>query len=143
MRIAVAESLGWVSKMVPSNEEMEDARLGRGAYKGMAGCPVGGGPLGGMQFLHWMSPSGERVAPPNFPSDLNAMHGVEKDLENAGWLCSYLRQLHLVCNGRELLMQGSTSLCNPLSFKQLAELIHATAAQRCEAYLRVKGLWKE
>ncbi len=63
-------------------------------------------------------------------NDLNACHEMEKalPLEN---VCSYMFKLSWVMR------------CPPAEKGQLHTfLFHATAAQRCEAFLRTLGLWE-
>lgn len=61
---------------------------------------------------------------PNYLEDLNAMHEVEKALDDHQWEV-YWYILARITPGRP------TSVC------------HATASQRAEAYLRTIGKWKE
>lgn len=70
----------------------------------------------------WGNEMGAALCPvPNYTRDLNAMHEVERDLYlDAEYACQYSRLLVSNCK-------------YPLL---------ATAAQRAEAYLKVKGLWK-
>lgn len=70
---------------------------------------------------------------PNYCSDLNAMYEVEKYFHSHyDEQKQYTRHLELVClNGKH---SGESS--------EFATL-NATAQQRAEAFLRVKGEWKE
>lgn len=70
---------------------------------------------------------------PDFPNDLNACHEMEKTLEDPEIHRErYRLELNLACGfGRS----WKDSECNP-------EIAHATARQRCEAFLRVKGKWQ-
>ena len=71
-------------------------------------------PLGNLRFNH------DR---PDYLNDLNAMHEAEKVLTNEHWetYAGHLAELH-----------------QPLaSFR----FLHATAAQRAEAFLRTLNLW--
>lgn len=81
----------------------------------------------------WTNPSGDNqgIHPqiPNYPEDLNACAEMEKTLDidpdNADSpRYAYARALYNVCADK-------------------TQPFRATAAQRCEAFLRVKGLWKE
>jgi hypothetical protein len=67
---------------------------------------------------------------PDYLNDLNAMHEVEKVLtfDQAG---IYERTLAAI-----QLRQTGIGNCSPPRY-------HVTAAQRAEAFLRTKGLWKE
>jgi hypothetical protein len=63
--------------------------------------------------------------PPNYPDDLNAMHEAEKQiLDDPVWV----KNLHEICNSD---MWGD------------AGVLHATAAQRAEAFLRTIGKWQD
>ncbi len=77
-RIKIAELCGWKWEMVPSDEEMKAAREGTGKYEGAKGYPIGGGSLGGLQYRWWTSPGGVKATPPDYLTDLNAMHEAEK-----------------------------------------------------------------
>jgi hypothetical protein len=71
----------------------------------------------------------------DFDSDLNAMHEVEKTLieTHRGY---YNNELFKIASGRSC----SAGVKEP-DFIFLT--INATAHQRCEAFLKVKGLWKD
>jgi hypothetical protein len=58
---------------------------------------------------------------PNYCNDLNAMHEAEKMLNNEQW----------VAYGKEL------------SRLKVFPMVHATARQRAEAFLKTIGKWKE
>ena len=64
-----------------------------------------------------------------FSSCLNAMHEAEKMLTEHQW-GEYERVLRLVCDGCSY-YEGAGK-----------ELLHATAAQRAEAFLRTLGKWE-
>lgn len=64
-------------------------------------------------------------------TDLNACHEMEKVLT----LEQQADYGHRICNMAEKVGTDETS--------RGFAVIHATARQRCEAFLRVKGLWKE
>ena len=68
--------------------------------------------------------------PPSYCTDLNAMHEAEETLE-----CKDFNKPDDMKLYREIL--------ELLSAKQMGGAIRATAAQRAEAFLRVKGLWRE
>jgi hypothetical protein len=61
---------------------------------------------------------------PDYLNDLNAMHEAEKLLVRLQWV-SYLRRLQTLCD------------------ESVTWPIHATAAQRAEAFLRTIGKWEE
>ena len=72
----------------------------------------------------WLSPDDIHFFPwqlPDYCNDLNAMHEVEKTIENKNL---YEECLECVCGGRQY-------------------LFHATARQRAEAFLRKIWKWKE
>ena len=71
--------------------------------------------------------TGKRVA--NYLNDLNAMREAEKMLTEHQW-DEYERVLRLVCDGCSY-FEGAGK-----------ELLHATAAQRAEAFLRTIGKWE-
>ena len=80
----------------------------------------------------WISPSGaefreeDRKSIPDYLNDLNAMHEAERILDGYMML-KYASELLAVIGG------GSGCFSH----------IHATAAQRSEAFLRTLGKWEE
>ncbi len=79
---------------------------------------------------NWSLPTGHYCpngTPPNYPEDLNACASFEATL---GYDERREYQKWLELNW----MEGSTLTWT---------VIHATAPQRCEAYLRTKALWTE
>lgn len=82
----------------------------------------------------WLNPAGKRdPGPPSYASDLNAMHEAEDALricKSGGSDCEWQRYWSALdvgpagCVGRKM-------------------LLHITARQRAEAFLRVKGKWVE
>ena len=66
---------------------------------------------------------------PKYTTCLNAMHEAEKMLKEHQW-DEYERVLRLVCDGCSC-FEGAGK-----------ELLHATAAQRAEAFLRTIGEWE-
>lgn len=128
IRIKVAEACGWVWYRIPNTQR--DARIYRmlahpdiHEYEGQAAS--------------WLvrADGSERVCNteymwregfiPNYPADLNAMHDAEATLTSGYWdrYAQWLREL--THSNRRFL------------------IAHATARQRAEAFLRVKGLWEE
>jgi hypothetical protein len=73
---------------------------------------------------------------PDYPNDLNAVHEMEKRLEEESFtnINCYVGRLADVCRP-----EGS----DPDSIDDLLRCIHATARQRCEALLKTIGKWKE
>lgn len=84
---------------------------------------------------------------PDYPNDLNAMHEAEQrlirwdDPENAGhyvWKDSYGRYIGWLAK-----ITDSLYFHPKADSTEFAKLISATAAQRCEAFLRTLNLWNE
>lgn len=69
---------------------------------------------------------------PDYPKDLNAMHEAEK-LINQYQKKSFFRHLHKSVNLESWNMSRENSFT----------MIHATARQRAEAFLRAIGKWKD
>lgn len=85
----------------------------------------------------WFEDLGQNRFVPDYPNDLNACHEFEKTLFNdPGKWPDFAEQLTVVCFGVK------TGL-NDLGHIKAAYVAHATARQRCEAFLRVHGLWKD
>ena len=96
-------------------EEMDEA-IAR--HLGWELVPLDGREFNGIPVMVWKRPDGEMGFPcPCYSSDLNAMHEAEKTLTDH-WDGFHFRN-HLSNN------------------------IHATAAQRAEAFLRIIGKWRE
>ena len=73
---------------------------------------------------------------PDYLNDLNAVHEAEKTLDDGVLWRGYLNQLwEVVCPERNQ-MNGLDAATGLL-------LVHATAAQRAEAFLKTLGLWEE
>ena len=68
---------------------------------------------------------------PDYPSDLNAMHAAEDVIETK-WT-TYCKTLLAIVEPEP----RSLEVCHYWN------LLHATAAQRAEAFLRTLGLWEE
>jgi hypothetical protein len=80
----------------------------------------------------WLKVHGHSVAGiPDYPFDLNAMHEVEKVLTDDQWPI-YRDEIRLVVLGP---IRMVSDWCK--------SDIHATAAQRAEAFLRTIGKWEE
>ena len=77
-----------------------------------------------------------RIVPiphPDYCHDLNAMHDVILSIDDPHRRLDYVANLMTGCGYRETYMQGLADF----------SVVNATARQRAEAFLRVKGLWKE
>lgn len=71
----------------------------------------------------------------NYPEDLNAMHSAEQTLK-ADQFPTYLDMLDVACGGELEL----SDMVDGADFG--FGLVHATAAQRAEAFLKTLGLWQ-
>lgn len=80
---------------------------------------------------------------PNYPSDLNAMHEAERVLD-ADQCSTFVRLLDKYDDHACLFWECER--VNPdrdeIAYEAF-KLVHATAAQRAEAFLRTLNLWKE
>lgn len=74
---------------------------------------------------------------PNYLNDLNAMHEAEMKLNNSKDAGTYMR--HLIRIVRNLIVKEDSSVLNGWT---TYALVHATAAQRAEAFLRTLNLWQ-
>ena len=86
----------------------------------------------------WYSPTRAQLTEawvPKYHSDLNACHEMEKALTDEQWSL-YCEHLYCAATAR-LLPQLDEFL-----YEDLRVLTHATAPQRCEAFLRTIGKWK-
>lgn len=64
---------------------------------------------------------------PDYPNDLNAMHNAEKMLKDGDQWIPYVNYIVPEHNHHQLYRIGT--------------LVHATAAMRCKAFLKVFGKW--
>jgi hypothetical protein len=71
-----------------------------------------------------------RAFVPNYLNDLNAMHEVEKVLTHLGL---YAEHLERICRSQSAMKFAAPGVW----------LVHATAAQRAEAFLRTIGKWED
>ena len=116
-RIAIAEACGWT--------EIEPCTCCDGVSRGYTPTP-------GAHKKHL----------PNYLNDLNAMHEAEETLD-ASQCAEYARQL----------MKHHPTYCVTVLDNRFApteeiayetyQLLHATASQRAEAFLRTIGKWEE
>jgi len=86
---------------------------------------------------YWEDPKGNMIAKvgfqnrlPDYLNDLNAMHEAEKALNELSWM-HYLRNLAEIVR--------KPKQCEI----QISQYVHATAAQRAEAFLRTLNLWTD
>lgn len=66
-------------------------------------------------------------SPPNYAADLNACHEFERTLLTADSFCGHWEEY----SNRLVALLGCT------------DIFHATARQRCEAFLRVHNQWEK
>jgi hypothetical protein len=78
-------------------------------------------PPAGIQGACWVYP--------DYLNDLNAMHEAEKVLTSEQYADDFIYHLGCVFNDNGLCI--------------IAKAVHATAAQRAEAFLRTLNLWKD
>ena len=89
---------------------------------------------GEIMFVLWNPPSGKLsfYYPPDYLKDLDAMHVAEKILNTDLLKAKYESELMaVICKGY--------GRCTDDNFW----MIHATAAQRAEAFLKTLDLWKK
>lgn len=79
-------------------------------------------------------------APPDYHTDLNAMHEAEGLVIEPHDMVNYAVTIRDVCR-RDWIALGKRVL-EFNEYQWMYSDIHATARQRAEAFLRVKGLWK-
>lgn len=123
-RIAIAEACGWKCR-----------------WQNQGGSPLLDKKPKGHCWEVWQDPKGQGldkrydpIFPPDYLNDLNAMHRAEKVLTE-GQFQIYLDWLDVSCGGE---LELSAMIDGPaFGFG----LIHATAAQRAEAFLRTLNLW--
>lgn len=118
IRIKVAEAMGWTGPFVEREWLREYGPEGEDVWGKCVGT----------------NPQWERDQVPNYPFDLNACAEFEKTLypDRAEHYYNTLRAV-ITNNEYHGVMEGYNGWF----------MLHATALQRCEAYLRVKGLWEE
>lgn len=115
IRIAVVECLGWVKVDPP-----KIGTWGTTAHDK------------NWSYLHQL---------PNYPASLDACAEFEKTIQQAGLEDKYIYELLKVC----FVQRGTITIEdyeNGVGWDH-EEWFFATALQRCEAYLRVKGKWEE
>lgn len=86
--------------------------------------------------LWWIAPFQLTAIKVDRFNDLNACHEMEETL-TPDQRASYAKALYYTIPEANI-----SCYQDDLQFDEYWELIHATAAQRCEAFLRTKNLWK-
>jgi hypothetical protein len=84
----------------------------------------------------WMNGPFSRYSPPDYHSDLNAIHEAEKKLGDA--VEAYAFNLLKLCAGYSDKAPIVEADC-----ETVFTCAHATSQQRAEAFLRTIGKWKE
>jgi hypothetical protein len=117
-RIAIAEACGWTDIRMSGPWECTDPGQLRED-------------LCGMQRQHpW------REIVPDYLSDLNAMHAAEKVLPVE-------EQGQYICWINDIVKAQPWSERDGISYEDAWLEVHATAAQRAEAFLRTIGKWED
>ena len=108
----------------------EQQRIAIAEARGWKNVDAGAGRVWGFTTRHKGTPSESDVCVdvPDYLNDLNAMHDAEKLLTQWEELVSYHSWL---------------GYCGENNTSELHNCIHATAAQRAEAFLRTIGKWEE
>lgn len=94
-------------------------------------------PISGIDNLHGIFPNGNTsvyIPVPNYLNNLNAMHEAEKLHPNQYAYAEELFALTGGIYGPDDEIESSNAMFN---------VIHATASQRAEAFLRTIGKWKD
>jgi hypothetical protein len=118
-RIAIAEACGWHRRLATHDKPVERCGM---KLPNSFGHPIEA----------WWHETNERhrgvyAIPPDFLNDLNAMHEAEKTLTREQWTTYYD------------IIEGLNAEAGNIYQKEL----HATAAQRAEAFLRTLNLWTD
>lgn len=116
-RIAIAEVCGWRHVHPSARYELSDYAVDQGRL-------IGDKPG---QFWDFV---------PDYLNDLNAMHEAEKILDDGVLWKGYLNRLWDVVCPQFQQMSGLNAAVGLL-------LVHATAGQRAEAFLRTLNLWDD
>lgn len=123
MRVKIAEACGLEPVTMPFNPN--EVEVG---HNGQWFAPVAAA------YFRKLYPKG--MTPkviPDYPNDLNACHEMEKVLDRAKDLCP----------GMEVPLTQYDQYWGALTEVTKGDIIHATARQRCEAFLKTIGKWEE
>ena len=124
IRIAVAEAMGW--KHIFHHKWLREyGREGEDLW-----CELGGKSL-----------DGDDMPLPNYSADLNACAKMRRTLTKDERE-DFASCLEAVCSAGQLSM-AALDPHGVTDYAELFDILDATALQQCEAFLRVKGLWKE
>jgi hypothetical protein len=116
INVAIAEACGWTSR-VNADGDLTESHLTR-------------------TWTEWFGPNNVvDLSPPNYCADLNAMHEAEVSIPS-GKLGYYNAELSKIACKRTL----SSAVKEP---DFIFMLLHATARQRAEAFLRTLGKWQD
>lgn len=101
--------------------------------------------IGTGEGTYWNNPEGKYMGGdtynplPDYLNDYAAMHEAEKTLgEYRDW-SNYVRQLHLLIPNSYI----SPSYDGGIQWDDMFPIVHATPAQRAEAFLKALSLWVE
>lgn len=90
----------------------------------------------GWKYAHIQESAYIQSHVPDYCNDLNAMHEAESTIFNSDVASKYAYELHKIVHSPE--MPTNHNFC--INCFQL--LLHATATQRAEAFLRTIGKWR-
>ena len=123
-RIAIAEAMGWHDIQEPI------------MFSALMATPAGIAPTEPHRLFSTI---------PDYLNDLNEMREVEETLSVAEKPDSggYSERNYYASKLGEITYNDNGRGWQPLSNDDCFPICHATAAQRAEAFLRIKGLWKE
>lgn len=146
-QIAIAEACGWMQGTIERYAGRPDKLVNeRWAWTSPPGWLASDSPFA---KAYRSDRESSILAPPNYLTDLNAMHEAEKSLVTVGEWISYMENLASVAtiptNGAtawELVCKVSRSDQKGVLYG-LAGFVRATASQRAEAFLRTLNLWTE
>ena len=113
IRIKVAELCGWINVHEAGTREISEPLMDKGF--GLVGFRLG-------------QPAKQLEQIPNYPEDLNACHEFEKELTEEQWRGYIFALLNL--------MKLDIAL-DDYTLAQHFSFVHATARQRCEAFIKV------
>ena len=125
IRIKIAEALGWKQTAGRNGDYIARPNGTEVWHYDNRGNSYG--PTNNWQLLL------QRKEIPDYPNDLDACHEMEKVLTD--------EQSEMFADAICRMVCGRT--VDAASTYEIAYCIHATARQRCEAFLKTLGLWEE
>jgi hypothetical protein len=130
INIAIAEACGWMGVRNDSQRAAGLSNRGKTMLVGIS-------PINAKQGL---ASRGCEWVVPNYADDLNAMHEAEKSIKDSQWGGYVVALWCVTCNIDEESFQWPALGFDACS---LDTLVHATARQRAEAFLRTINKWKK